>query len=276
MQQTRQREAVRIWEEKCGFFCAFHDMQRYHRFSVKHFFYQYGPNCAGKIEPPVLPRPPRWNLCCDSVFGDGDEVLMSLEDAEIGHATKKVLSLKSLSIRGRSKLLIRGRNGSGKTTLLRTIAGEVCFWKRFCQCFFLKKRRKDSASCRISQCKCASASRVLLAAGGRRAGKGGELGAAAHDGQQRWSGRAERARQAGAVWAALGLGRAVGGGLVGRTARASRLCHALRLAAARAAARRARNASRFAHRCAAGRVPDRLERRPRHDYARRISGRRLR
>lgn len=108
--------------------CNKHDNgKRYHRFSNKTFFYQYGPNCAGKLQPPVLPKPPRWALSppATAQFGP-DDVLIGLEDAEIGYDKEHVLlSLPSLAIRSGTKLLIRGRNGTGKSTLMRTIAGEL-------------------------------------------------------------------------------------------------------------------------------------------------------
>ncbi len=119
---ARKKKLEQIEEGTCN---KHENGKRYHRFSVKTFFYQYGPNVSGKLQPPMLPRPPRWNLaqpssCC---FGR-DEVLIGLEDAVIGHKTA-LLSIKSLAIRSGTKLLIQGRNGTGKSTLLRSIAGDI-------------------------------------------------------------------------------------------------------------------------------------------------------
>ncbi len=87
--------------------------KRYHRFSNKTFFYQYGPNVAGKLQPPALIRPPRLALVPPAVAGFGpDDVLLGLSDAVVGYRRDSVLlELSSLAVRSGTKLLIRGRNG---------------------------------------------------------------------------------------------------------------------------------------------------------------------
>ncbi len=101
--------------------------KRYHRFSNKTFFYQYGPNVSGSLRPPVLVRPPRWTLAPprSSSFGC-DDILLALSDAKIGYANADaLLSFCSLAIRPGMKILVKGKNGGGKSSLLRTLAGEL-------------------------------------------------------------------------------------------------------------------------------------------------------
>lgn len=101
--------------------------KRYHRFSNKTFFYKYGPNVSGKLQPPVLVRPPRFHLSCPAGSGfHGEDVLLSLSDAKIGFEQSKVLKqFDSLVICNGTKLLIEGPNGSGKSTLLRSMTGDL-------------------------------------------------------------------------------------------------------------------------------------------------------
>lgn len=97
--------------------------KRYHRFSNKTFFYEYGPNVQGKLEPPKLVRPPRLSLQGGNLdsFSD-DAVLLSLEGT-VGYDSD--LQMVNIAIWKETRLGIVGKNGTGKSLVLQTLAGDV-------------------------------------------------------------------------------------------------------------------------------------------------------
>lgn len=99
--------------------------KRYHRFSNKTFFYKWGPNVSGKLQPPKLEKPPRFMLEPASDISDfsDDMLLLSICDGAIGYTSSKpLISNVQFLVRPKSRIAIVGSNGSGKSSLLAALS----------------------------------------------------------------------------------------------------------------------------------------------------------